>query len=555
MAVTLGLITFASCAQQIGDRCGEALPPCPSGTECVAGHCKEVAGTGGGSSGGGTAAGTAGGEVGGGLAGGSPADAGEDAGGGFVDAGSDGGLDGGADGGTDAGADAGSLRDAGRVLAVIDRDLYAQPDGGLDEYPRPGEVMTALFLLVDGGELRIPMASNDAGVFVAEHAPSGAWVVEARTPGGRPTYFDVTDDQNDVSSTVYWGRPGIPVTNTALLSFDLTVQPWDESDSLELVSESAGSRFIVEPPLNSGEVRFIGQRASSFVQGPAIESSDDLRISQFQTTISDSGVEVARIVGTASLSGISVPGSIVAATLVPPAAIGRVSLRVDGGFLLAALAGEPGCSLDISEEIGGVRTLNPPGVWYANSSRETSLDFAVPHRVGARASGSVRCSRNSTVPIPLPDGGFERTDAGQIRVSLGTTVATSDHLSLDGGIFTSPSVSAPQLILVDGQTAPTLASQSPVVAWSPPFAGSPNRFQVVVRKITLSGSTVRRDIVSTLYTTGNSTRIPSGVLLRGERYTLEVFGIQAAAHVAARPWKFSLPLSFGATFSTVFVVN
>lgn len=559
LVVTLGLITFASCPEQIGDRCGDALPPCPSGTACVDGLCRPVtgsdggaAGAGGGGSSGGLSGGGAGGGTSGGLSGGggeAALDAGEDAGGAF---------DAGVDAGIDAGGDGGPARDAGRVLTVILRDLYAQTDGGIDEYPRPGAVATALFFLADGGELRIPMTTDGGGEFVAENVPPGPWVVDAPPMSGVPAFFDVgVGDNYDTSFIASWGRPSSgAVTTTTLMSFDLTLQPWDEFDSLQLVSQRAGSLFAVEPPLSPNDVRFVGQSTPRFVQGPAIRADEDVRVSQFKVKSLDSGVELGSIVGTATLSGTPVPGAVIAATLLPPTAVGRVSIRLDAGFVLFALAGEPdNCAVDVTEEIGGTRTSNDPAVMFADMPRVTPFDVDVPYPGRALANGRVICARSYLGSVPLFDGGLERTDGGQLNAVLRRTFSTIDRLRLDGGVITTPAVTAPESILVDGQSSPFVRSQSPTVSWAVPLIGNPNRYTVLVWRFTRSGASIRREQAASLYTTSRQVRIPLGVLTRGERYAIQVFGTQAEVPNPARPFVESVPSSYGSTYSPVFVVN
>lgn len=124
LTAILSLIVVSSCPQPIGDRCGDKLPPCPNGTTCTEGRCRTD----------GVAGGTA--------TGGGPASGGSAGGGGVVgaDAGHDGGF------GSDGGADAGNPPDAGRVLTVVDLALYVQSDGGVEEHPRMGEFVNALFI-------------------------------------------------------------------------------------------------------------------------------------------------------------------------------------------------------------------------------------------------------------------------------------------------------------------------------------------------------------------------------------------------------------------------
>ncbi|MBL8934146.1 MAG: hypothetical protein JNM69_06325 [Archangium sp.] len=91
--VAVGLV---ACPTQIGDRCGEGLPPCSSGFSCVEGTCSLEA---------------------------------VDAGHSLLDAGVDGGVDAGVDAGFDAGVDAGF--DAG-VDAGFDAGVDAGFDAGVD---------------------------------------------------------------------------------------------------------------------------------------------------------------------------------------------------------------------------------------------------------------------------------------------------------------------------------------------------------------------------------------------------------------------------------------
>ena len=64
--MSVAAVLLLGCPQQIGDRCGPDLPPCPNGFACLDGLCREGGAAGG--AGGGAAAG--GGTAGGGTAGG-----------------------------------------------------------------------------------------------------------------------------------------------------------------------------------------------------------------------------------------------------------------------------------------------------------------------------------------------------------------------------------------------------------------------------------------------------------------------------------------------------
>ncbi len=200
-------------------------------------------------------------------------------------------------------------------------------------------------------------------------------------------------------------------------------------------------------------------------------------------------------------------------------------------------------------------TPNDPSILFTEILTATSFDMAVPHQGPVQADGLVLCSRALPAAVPLIDGGIERTDAGPLNIALATSVSTLDGISLDGGVFTPPMVSAPRSILMDGRALPVVSSQSPTVSWDAPLVGNANRYAAVVWRVTRSGVSIRRDAIAWLYTTNRQVRIPSGILMSGERYSIQVFGTQASVPNSSRPFIESLPSSYGATFSAVFVVN
>ncbi|MDP1921688.1 MAG: fibronectin type III domain-containing protein [Myxococcales bacterium] len=471
-----------------------------------------------------------------------------------ADAGHDGGF------GIDAGADAGNLPDAGRVLTVVDFALYVQPDGGIVEHPRMGELVSALFFLSDGGLLRLPMVSDGGGVFVAENAPAGPWVIESIPQDTFKAYFDVLDDSQDISLATYLGRPGIPVTRAEYFRLDLMTQPWGgpRETSLQISSRSAGSRFILYPESPLGSVGVYGPYTASAVSGTAIRTTDDARISQFQVVFRDGGAVSSEIVGSAAVGGVTLPGPYVSAILLPVANVGNAKAVLDAGTI-ASLIGGAGFSsgITIEELAGDLRPLIAAQVFYIDFENVfDSYQFNVPHPSGSPVSAEFRCTLPSASLVPTADGGLEASDAGfLLQAAQDQSAYTIDYLHLDGGVVTPPLVGMPQAILVDGLSVPGVVSASPTVSWSAPATGNTTYYQVIVRRLTRSGNSFVRSVIALLYTTGMRVQIPRDLLVSGERYGFQVSAISTQPSESRRPWKLKLPISVGSRESPIVFVK
>ena len=537
--LTILFIAFmSSCPQQIGDRCGDSLPPCPNGTACIEGRCRTDGIAGGSATGGGS---TSGGSAGGGN---------------VLD--SDAGFDAGVM--SDGGSDAGTPRDAGRVLTVIDRAIYVQPDGGVVEHPRMGELVNALFFLADGGLLRLPMVGDGGGVFIAENAPAGPWVIESNPQDAFRAYFDVSDDWQDITSSIFLGRPGIPVTRLDRFRLDLMTQPWGDPtySYLQISSGSAGSRFFLYPEPPAGTVVVSGQYPADQVVGTAIRPSDDARISQFGERVHDGGAFTSEIVGTADVSGTALPGQVVSAALLPTGSFGSARAVIDAGTVAAFLGSSDFfCDVLIEEVVGGVRSLSAPQVFSIEFTRILeSYQFDVPHPSGSPVSAHVQCTHPSGSPVPTADGGLEATDAGVVlRAGQLQYTYTVDNVRLDGGVVTPPLVAMPQAIVVDGLSSPGIVSASPTVSWSAASTGAAAYYEVIARRVTRNGNSFVRSVIAFFYTTSTRVQIPRGVLAAGERYVFQVSAIQTQPSEPGRPWKPALPLSGGSGNSTIVFVK
>lgn len=272
-----------------------------------------------------------------------------------------------------------------------------------------------------------------------------------------------------------------------------------------------------------------------------------------------SGIDVTTIAGTASRSDLQIPGDVVAETLVDPPVNARARIALDAGFF-GAFPGGVGtvrCALDFRELTGAADTVDAPLVAMVDAVRFSPIDFSFPHPTGSGLRSGLQCSSSDRVPVPLVDGGFEATDAGLLFAFRGARARIVEAFSLDGGVVSNPRTGPPLSIQVDGRGSAALISQSPTVSWSPPavLAGGPTRYSVVVRRISRAGTSFLRTNIASLYTESTQVKVPPDLLVRGERYSFEVLAIQSANLDPRWPWLMTLPLSYGADLSAVFVAQ
>lgn len=507
------LSTFlASCPEQLGDRCGPSLPPCPSQAECVDSRCRWSLAQGGGSGGGTTGPVTSGGASGGGTV-----------------SGDDSGV-------TDGGVDAGLAPDAGRVITVIDLDLYVQPDGGTSPYPKQGAQAVAVFFLVDGGELRLTLETDGGGLFSMPHAPSGVWLAEVRRPSEPPVFLNVLGDQADLSRVQTSGRPGVSLSASLALDFQLTVSQWEETDSLELISEAAGTRIVVNPAAASGTTLLTDTINPVLVEGSAVEPADDLLISQLHNSTNDAGLSLTSMVAWGALTGLSIPGSPIVGMLSTPAELGQVGVRLNSATTTAALGGPPTlCSLAVFKATAGPTHLNAATLFMASADSTFSADldfrtFGVSH-----AATQLDCQVERVVTVPSIDGGVERNASGvAFQLTLRSTVEATDRVSLDGGLATEPVLTPPSAIVIDNRFEPSRASVAPTISWTAQ-TGPLDRFLVSVTQVSSNGSRLTRSTIATFHTQQTRVRLPLGLLISGKTYSVTIQQVRAQTDGPLRP--------------------
>lgn len=522
------VVLLVGCPEPLGDRCGEALPPCAAGDECIAGHCRVAAG--GGSAGGAL--------VSGGRTGGGPSSNGSDSGL----------LDGGADGGT-------GVRDAGRTIWIVDRALYIQADGGVEAYLHDGELVTAVFAFDGGG--RYSLSSDGGPEFRLESAPGGPWLAELRR-AGRILLVEMNTDGEDVSFVAGSGRPTPLVPPGSIASFSITLAvPSVNSDRVVISSRSAGSWLEAGLFSVPGSLTVTASSPIEVISGGSIGPADPFRIwhKALRTTGSFSELIVR---GRAELSGLSIPGDVVAATLLPVSTHGSGMLFMDPGLLTSALDGlPPNCSVSIGETFGDRVPGDSPSLYFAVVQNNLNATLAFPNPTLSPLFGELTCSGNRAVQIPSLDGGFEPAqDGGPLFFAQDPRISVRDWLDPDGGQFPSPRLSIPRLIRVDGQFAPTDVSNSPTFSWAAPAFGQPSTYNVILYEISRAPGDryISRYVVS-LRTSRNQVILPAGFLVSGRRYHALVQAYQTQNPNGSRFDLSSTSFAIGSAFSPIFIVR
>ena len=440
---------------------------------------------------------------------------------------------------------------------MIEQQLHIQTNGALTGVPREGEVVSALFALSDGGLSRISMTSDGGGEFVVEHAPSGPWTVEVTVPGSIGTYFDVVGDRNDLSTVIMRGRAGLRLPANATFAFSLMVQPWDPAGFVQLTSQSAGSRFDFFFNATTGATYLNGSLQHAGAVGGPVRSTDDLRISQFAPTATLPGPgDFFTITGSAAVTSFLIPGDVLTAALLPLSVTTNARIQLDAGlFQSAPSTNASRCALQVHEETAGARTANAPliatGFW---SPASLSVDVNIPYPPGARLASSVACARNLLSPLPLSDGGVERiADGGVAQAGLFVWITAVDHLSLDGGPISVPTPDGPRAIQVDGSPSPGVVSGSPSISWTAPLNRTPRRYEVVIQRLVRPIN--YPDPVARLHTFNTQVRVPTGILIQGERYAFEVSAIFSAPPDPQRPFREMLPSGSAPDQSAIVMVR
>jgi hypothetical protein len=118
-------------------------------------------------------------------------------------------------------------------------------------------------------------------------------------------------------------------------------------------------------------------------------------------------------------------------------------------------------------------------------------------------------------------------------------------------------VTPPTSMQIDGASAyggMTLTTLSPTVSWAAPAVGTPSSYQVTVRHVIPSGTSLTTELTATLVTHGTSVMIPPGVLKSGQYYYLRV-GAGLGLDQLATPFKTALSWQYAEGVSGVLKVQ
>jgi hypothetical protein len=237
-------ILVSGCPQQLGNRCGPDLPPCPSGTACVDAVCQEEAAGGGGSVGGGSVGGgsVGGGSVGGGSVGGGSVGGGSvggSVGGGSVGGGSVGGgsVGGSVGGGSVGGGSAGGVIGCVPACAEFDECVGSTC---LRRYFGITVVAPAR------ANQPFPVFASLVSVPGRSTNPPSRLEFEASLSGGTPVR--VTDTLSPLPDGGYVSASALPTPREGTWSVSVSWADGGPSGTAQTVVDLSGPRLVVTWP-------------------------------------------------------------------------------------------------------------------------------------------------------------------------------------------------------------------------------------------------------------------------------------------------------------------
>ncbi|ATB31214.1 PKD domain-containing protein [Melittangium boletus] len=154
------------------------------------------------------------------------------------------------------------------------------------------------------------------------------------------------------------------------------------------------------------------------------------------------------------------------------------------------------------------------------------------------------------VPYTLarPDGG---TSTHWISASL----IAREPLSGTEPVTVVPRIGPPQGLSLNGLSATenrTNVGLLPLVSWTPHTLGTPSHYNLRLYRLYLSGNTVLRQYVASLYTPLTQLRLPPGLLIPGERYFLQVAAYYEPNGNPNNPFRDSSISHMASTFTGTF---
>jgi hypothetical protein len=430
------------------------------------------------------------------------------------------------------------------------------------------QVNTAVTLVAlapaGSGFTMIPGTVAADGSFTIPDVPAGTFYLGLQS-GGQISNFVVTDQRTLDLGRVYAGRPDTtPITTTPTsLVLNLTgMNPWQDTDALEIFSHGAGagsdllSAAMAFPTAGDTSLKALPVDALQFfVPGQIEAAKGDTTFFTQLVSRTDGAFSYSSIgksfkpAAFSLLDGQTTPVS-GAFTDVPQQTVTLDWKRsLFAGLSAAVNPGAKLTSCDVygfGEPGGATRVTNTysPTILYGGDPAVDDvmlkLSYGNPFPASWAAMGFVSARFSVSYLVP----GTATTKNAHATVDVSGTIT-----DLAGGAV-KPILGPPSALQIGGKDANAVntgVGLSPVLSWSVPAVGTSAIYQVSVRKVDpniSAGSGAGRFI-----TQGTSITLPPGVLESGSSYFVRVTALSAGS--VTSPYK-ALPGATATAISGVF---
>jgi hypothetical protein len=412
--------------------------------------------------------------------------------------------------------------------------------------PSEGVSVAALVPQPSGGYSTIEGFFYADGNFEIPGVPEGDYLLKIQSEGVVPAFYWTRERVIEVGY-LYTNRPDTrPVTSSStLLIFDVGgMSPWQDSDSIEILSPGAGSFGLPFFELTAGDTSLGGASFDALEMYPPnlIDGAkgDLLHVTQLVTR--DAGGEAY-----GSIGKIFTPPPFSMQDGEPTTLTGsfgdvpQTTLSVDlkraafAGFAkeVHPLASVFDSSFAVYAEYGGTSRVSagiPPTLISMYDNPETPADFAGELSYGnpfPSAWGLVAtATAGFSLSVTLPGADSSKLLTGEVFCST--------LLSDKGLVALSPGLGPVKDILVNGKSTAdwlTGAGLTPTISWSPPAVGAAARYRVMIRRLEPMGTS---RFVSSLNTAETSVALPEGILEAGGFYYIRVFAYDTPINLTDR---------------------
>lgn len=454
-----------------------------------------------------------------------------------VDAGSDAGADAGDDAGVDGGTDAGRLR----TVTIVRVFEALQPDGGVTSAASDiGGASVSLFV-EDGRGQWLTLAGQNSGTSVRfDGVPDGPYAVSFRNGSGAllATFVSDLDDVNIGPKVLGRRSAGYGPTNI-LFDAGLAV-PWQVGDTLATTSFAAGMAKDTFSTVRSADASVLGAGDLSSSSFPyVVGAGDDLTVTLNRQSSDGGGTVVSAAYLGATMPSPDLPSGRTTVFGTPPLAElprdqATVLLRVSdytqfvadvnpaataSAQRLLVSATPSGAGVDGGGDFDGRSAALLSVARSGTGDLDDTFSWGNPW--GAAAPVTVfRASSSAVVALSFQGRALNRTIDALVTTQVGS-----------GSVSLGPRLSPPRFVRLNGETAfvnRNGVSTTPVLEWAPPALGTATGYSVSFWRVSVSGSNLVQQFVTTVVTPWPRLHVPPGVLLGGEAY----FAFITASHVA-----------------------